>query len=552
MELFEQDIKKMLKSYSEITLEVPPDEKMGDYAFPCFQLSSKLKKSPVEIAKEIAEKLHPTRFIEHISAAGPYVNFFINKRILAEYTLTEIFRKKKRYGSKNKNSKMIVIDMSSPNIAKPFGIGHLRSTVIGNSLAKMFLFSGYDVHCVNHLGDWGTQFGKLIVAYKKWGVEKELEIHPIKHLLDLYVRFHKEAESDESLNEQGRQWFKKLEDKDPEATKLWELFREMSLVEFNNLYKLIDVEFDSYHGESYYNDKMQDVIDSFKPIAKESDGALVVELDDTPPLLLKKSDGATTYHTRDLAAAIYRLKEYSPEKVLYVVGTPQQLHFKQLFKALELNSFPADKFVHVNFGLIRFPEGKMSTRKGNIVLLEEVLDKSIELALKTIYEKNPGLENKKEVAKQVGIGAVKFGDLANDRIKDITFDWNKILDFEGETAPYIQYVHARCCSILSKSEVGPSDSIQWDSYEHESEFKLIKLLQKFPQSIEQSLKNYKPHILANYLSSLAQVYNEFYQHCPVISEMKHIQKARILLVDSVRQIIETGLGLLGIQAPEKM
>lgn len=554
---FEEEIKKLLKDYSkDVVLEVPPDPKLGDYAFPCFSLAKSMKKSPVEIAKEIASKLKPSKSIEKIQAVGPYVNFFINNAKRAETILNDILKKKEKYGSstlgKGKNA---VIDFSAPNIAKPFGIGHLRSTVIGNALYKILSFLGYKCIGVNHLGDWGTQFGKLIVAYKKWGKEKELEKEPIKYLYNLYVKFHKEAEKNEKFNDDARTWFKKLEDGDSEATELWELFKQVSLDEFKKYYDKLEIKFDSYAGESFYNKMLDKTVKEVKSKVKTeiSEDALIVNLEEykMPPLILKKKDKATTYATRDLAAAFYRLKEYKPVKILYVVGTPQQLHFNQLFKVLELMGKKRELFEHVNFGMISFKEGKMSTRIGNIILLEEVIDKATSLAKKIIEEKNPKLEKKERVAEQVGIGAIIFGDLRNDRIKDVIFDWDKVLSFEGETAPYVQYTHARCCSVTRKAKKMP-ETVDFNFLKEEEEFAVVRLLERFSKIVEDSAAHYKLHILAGYLIELAQTFNNFYQKHTIISMEEGYTEARLVLTNSVKTVLKTGLGLLGIQSPEEM
>jgi arginyl-tRNA synthetase len=545
-------------------LTVPPHEEFGDYSLPCFTLGAAMSadsSDPKDIAEKIKEELKLLAFISKVETVGPYVNFFLNNRIVAEETLRRIFREKDDYGRQNiGKGKKIVIDFSSPNIAKPFGIGHLRSTVIGNSLYKIFASLGYTPIGVNHLGDWGTQFGKLIVAYKKWGKKSEQRKDPVKYLLHLYVRFHKEAQHDVALDDLARGEFKKLEEGNKESLKLWQFFRDISLREFQKMYHLLNVVFDSYHGEAFYNSMLDDTIKAVqrKGLATISEGALVVNLDayGMPPLLLRKSDGTTTYHTRDLAAAFYRLNHYRPEKILYVVGTEQQLHFRQLFKVLELLGKHHEKFVHVNFGLFRFPEGKMSTRKGNIIFLEDVLDKAIALAASIIDEKNPKLRNKKAVARMVGVGAIIFADLSTDRIRDVEFDWNKMLSFEGETAPYIQYTHARACAILRKAQrekkVTVTSDVTFETFNVAEEVAVIKMLYQFPETIVTAAKSYKPHHIAHYVIQLAQAFNEFYHKCPIISDQRHIMNARLLLVDSVRQVLRNGLHLLGIEAPEEM
>jgi len=554
---FEEEIKGLLNDYQkEIILEVPPDPTLGDFAFPCFSLAKEMRKSPVEIAKEIAAKIKPTGNIEAIKAEGPYINFFVNKAKRAKDVLTAIRNKKAKYGSSGiGKGKKIVIDFSSPNIAKPFGIGHLRSTIIGNSLYKVYSFLGYKCIGINHLGDWGTQFGKLIVAYKRWGREEELEKEPIKYLFGLYVRFHKEAENDEKLDDEARSWFKKLEDGDKEATQLWETFRQLSLDEFKRHYDKLEIRFDSYKGEASYNKILDKTVEEIKSKIRTeiSEDALIVNLKehDMPPLMLKKSDEASTYATRELAAVLYRIKKYKPEKILYVVGSPQQLHFNQVFKTLELMGYKREMFEHINFGLISFKEEKMSTRKGNIIFLEEVLDKAVALAKKTIEEKNPELEKKERVAEEIGIGAIIFGDLRNDRIRDIIFDWDKLLSFEGETGPYIQYTHARCCSVLRKAKKLPKNA-DFKFLVEPEEIEVIRLLEDFPKTIKNSALNNKPHIIANYLIQLCQQFNNFYQKHTIISMDNEFSDARVILTDCVRTVLKTGLELLGIKAPEEM
>ncbi len=543
------DVKK-----AESLITIPPNPKMGDYAFPCFTLG----KNPKEEAEKLKKKIEKIDFIKKIEVMGPYLNFYLDKSILAKVVLGEIYKKRKNYGKENiGRNKTIVLDYSAPNIAKPFGIGHLRSTVIGNCLKNVYEFLGYKTIGVNHLGDWGTQFGKLIVAYKKWGEESKLEENPIKYLLKLYVKFHKEAEDDDSLVDQGREEFSKLEQGDKTNLLLWEKFRELSLDDFNRIYQILGVKFDSNKGEAFYMPLVEKTIEQLKEKVKieESEGAQVVKLGDKmPPVLIIKSNGATTYHTRDIAAVFYRLQKYRPEKIVYVVGQEQKLHFRQLFALLEKAGF-SDRFIHVDFGLFRFPEGKMSTRKGQVIFLEEVLQKSVDLALKIIEEKNPDLENKKGVAQMIGVGAIIFADLSNDRTRNIDFDWDRMLSFEGETAPYVQYTHARACSILRKAVhegLKSFEHIKYDLLIDEKEISLVSHLYDFSDVLETVLRTYKPHHLAQYLIKLAQLFNEFYHSCQVISDGRDLSKARLLLVDCVRQVLENGLGLLGIKAPQEM
>ncbi|MBW3000014.1 arginine--tRNA ligase, partial [Candidatus Woesearchaeota archaeon] len=527
---FSDEIIKILKPHvkAKIELEAPPNPDMGDFAFPCFEIAKQLKKKPNEVAQELAKKVKLSKTITKVEVMGPYLNFFLNKAKQSEVLFKQIQKEKEKYGAGNEGrGKTIAIDFSSPNIAKPFGIGHLRSTVIGNSLYKIFSFLGYKCVGVNHLGDWGTQFGKLIVAYKNWGKEKELQKNPINHLLSIYVKFHDEAEINEKLNDEAREWFSKLEQGDKEALQLWELFKELSLEEFNKHYKRMDIHFDSFAGEAFYIKMLDSTVEKIKKKIKTeiSEGALVVNLEKykIPPLMLRKSDGATTYATRDMAAALYRLKEYKADKLLYVVGADQKLHFTQLFNVLEMMGIKKEKLVHADFGMMKFAEGKMSTRKGNIIFLEEVLDRAVELARKIIKEKNPNLENKEEVAEIVGIGAVIFGDLSNDRVKDITFNWDKMLSFEGETAPYIQYTYARCCSLLRKSEKKLITQVEYSLLREKIEHQLINLLQNFPAAVQNSASHYKPSIIARYLLDLSLAFNSFYQSCPILQEKENLR-----------------------------
>lgn len=444
-------------------LEVPPEPGLGEYAFPCFLLARSWKKSPRAIAAELAERIQPADELAKVQNVGPYLNFHLQRTRLLDRLLPEISRQRTAYGQIQEGAgRTVVIDYSAPNIAKPFGIGHLRSTVIGNALYRLYANQGFRVVGINHLGDWGTQFGKLIVAYQRWGERDSLEKDPVNYLYRLYVLFHQKAEEEPQLEEEARQWFLNLERQEEEATRIWEHFRALSLEEFQRLYHFLGITFDAYQGESFYNSLLEQTIQlvSEKGLVKESEGALLVDLEShgLPPCLLRKKDGATLYITRDLAAAIYRYERYNFHKLLYVVGAEQTLHFQQLFKILELLGFSwAGDCWHIPFGLIHFQDGRMSTREGRTIFLEDVLQRAIELARVIIMEKNPNLADKEKAARLVGLGAVIFGDLINDRIKDIEFDWDKVLDFSGETAPYIQYAHARICSILRKAAPAESD-----------------------------------------------------------------------------------------------
>lgn len=551
------DTISMDKQQIAADLETPPNPEMGDFAFPCFKMAKELKNAPAKIATELAAKLPLGTLFSRIEASGPYVNFFCKRETLAMLTVDEVLTAKEAYGKlKTGDGKTIVIDYSAPNIAKPFGIGHLRSTVIGNSLYRLHEALGYRCVGINHLGDWGTQFGKLIVAYQKWGDDAKLEQDPITYLYELYVRFHREAEATSELEEEARSWFKRLEDGDNQARALWQHFRDLSLTEFRRIYDILGVHFDSYQGESFYNEMLDDTVREIeeKGLTQISDGALIVDLADEgmPPCLLRKQDGATLYATRDLCAAIFRQQMYNFEKMLYVVGADQGLHFQQVFSVLEkLGHKWSTRCVHVPFGLIRFKEGKMSTRQGTLVFLEDVLTRATELAEKIIEEKNPALKNKDEVARQVGIGAVIFGDLSNDRIKNIEFDWDKVLDFSGETAPYIQYSHARICSILRKAEHWPApyDAALLTTDEEQA---VVGTLARFSDAIARGAMTYKPSVVARYLVDLAAVFNRFYHQCPVLNAPNEVRDARLALVEAVRQVLVNGLTLLGIAAPEEM
>lgn len=565
MNKFVQEIIEIIKSKIEFPpekiealIEVPPEEKFGDYAFPCHILSKELKKPPQEIASKLSSELKPKELIEQIYPIGPYINFKVNREKFAEYVLQEIFEKDLDYGSDTQGKgKTIVMDYSHPNIAKPFGIGHLRSTVIGNALYNIFKKLGYEAIRINHLGDWGTQFGKVITAYKMWGEEKELSSDPIATLYDLYVRFHQEAEGKPELEEEARKWFKKLEDGDKEALELWEKFKNFSLDEFNRIYKMLDISFDSYAGESFYNQFIEKTIDKMKKmgLTEMSQDALIVNLEKygMPPCLIRKKDEASLYATRDICAAIYRYETYHFHKALYVVGSAQKLYFQQLFKVLELMGYAwAKDLVHVDFGWVKFKQVMMSTRKGNIVLLEDVLNRSIDLALKIIKEKNPELENKEKVAFDVGIGAVIFANLFTRRNKDIDFDWDKVLNFEGETGPYVQYTHARLCSLIRKYGQPIEKVVDFKSLSTGEEHMLLKRLEDFPRRIKNAAREYEPASICSYLLELSALFNRFYQKERIITENTESTKARMLLVKAVQTVIKSGLSILGIKSPEKM
>ncbi|WIY63124.1 arginine--tRNA ligase [Bacillus arachidis] len=543
-------------SLEQITdlIETPKQDEFGDAAFPCFMLAKQYKKAPAIIAKEIAENLNDS-FFTKVEAVGPYVNVFFNRHIVSGDVLKTILVEKEEYGQGYfGREKTVVIDYSSPNIAKPFSMGHLRSTMIGNSLKHIAEKCGYEVVGINYIGDWGTQFGKLITAYKKWGNEELVKEDPIRELFKLYVQFHEEVKEKPELEEEGRAWFKKLEDGDEEAVFLWNWFRHESLKEFSRIYELLGVEFTNFQGEAFYNDKMDDFVEILeeKGLLEESDGAQVVNLEkeNMPPCLIKKSDGATLYATRDLTAALYRQNTYAFDKALYVVGAEQSLHFTQFFTVLKKLDYNwVDGMAHVPFGLILKDGKKMSTRKGKVVLLEEVLEEAITLAEQNIEEKNPNLKQKEEVAKQVGVGAVIFHDLKNERMHNIEFSLEKMLKFEGETGPYVQYTHARACSILRKENA----EFEIESFELSDDYSwsTIKLLNRFPEVIETAFSKNEPSHIAKYLLDVAQAFNKYYGNVRILEDNEE-KESRLALAYTVTIVLKEGLRLLGMGAPEEM
>ena len=554
--LFEALNHEMQVNELEMLIEKPKNQLHGDLAFPCFALAKVKRKSPNSIAQELSGKIQSAIF-EKVEVAGAYLNIFLNKRLVSEDIITEIIEQKENYGALNiGNNRHVTIDMSSPNIAKPFSMGHLRSTVIGNALSFIVEKCGYRPIRINHIGDWGTQFGKLITAYKLWGEEEKVKRNPIKELLTLYIKFHDEAENDPELVEQGRSWFKKLEDGNEEALSLWQWFRDESLKEFSRIYELMNVQFDSFAGEAFYNDKMERVVQLLEEnqLLVESDQAQVVELSDEglPPCLIKKSDGATLYATRDLAAALYRKENYDFDLSLYVVGNEQSLHFKQLIAVLEKMGYHwAKNMVHIPFGMMLKDGKKMSTRKGKVVLLEEVLTESISMARHNIEEKNPNLTNKNAVAKQVGVGAVMFHDLKNFRMNDIEFSLEEMLRFEGETGPYVQYTYARACSILRKANWKVERAAQLSSASWEKEWKVVSMLTEFTNAIKRAYEQFDPSQIAKYIVDLAQAFNKYYGEVKILENGAQ-QQARLALVYSVTVVLKEGLRLLGIEAPEEM
>ncbi|WP_024417893.1 arginine--tRNA ligase [Streptococcus suis] len=536
-------------------LEKPKSSEMGDIAFPAFSLAKVERKAPQAIAADIVEKLDTTGF-ENVVATGPYVNFFLDKATISHQVLTDVITEKDQYGKLNiGQGRNVTIDMSSPNIAKPFSVGHLRSTVIGDALANIHEKLGYKPIRINHLGDWGKQFGMLIVAYKLWGDKAAVEADPISELLKLYVRINAEAEEKPELDEEARQWFKKLEDGDPEAHELWQWFRDESLVEFNRIYDKLDVTFDSYNGEAFYNDKMDEGIQILeeKGLLQESKGARIVDLEsyNLPPALIMKTDGATLYITRDMATAMYRKRTYDFVKSIYVVGQEQINHFKQLKAVLKEMDFDwSDDMTHVTFGLVTKDKKKLSTRKGNIILLEPTLDEAISRALTQIEAKNPDLENKEEVAHAVGVGAVKFYDLKTDRDNGYDFDLEAMVSFEGETGPYVQYAYARIQSILRKANFVPSAENDYKLADAES-WDIIKHIQNFSNVVERAGDKFDPSLIAKYAINLAQAFNKYYAHTRILDESPE-RDSRLALAYTTGLVLKEALRLLGVKAPEKM
>ena len=558
-QLIASELAKVIDSLDQTAisnlLEQPKSSDLGDIAFPAFSLAKVERKAPQAIAADIAEKIDPSHF-EKVVATGPYVNFFLNKAKISDQVIKEVIKEGADYGQQNEgNGGNITIDLSSPNIAKPFSVGHLRSTVIGDALSNIFRKMGYNTIKINHLGDWGKQFGLLMVAYKKWGNKEAVEANPIDELLQLYVRINAEIENDPALDEEGRLWFKKLEDGDPEATELWQWFRDESLVEFNRIYELLGVEFDSLNGEAFYNDKMDEAVKILedKGLLKESKGASIVDLDDVnlPPAMIKKSDGATLYITRDIATAMYRARTYNFVKNVYVVGQEQSNHFRQLKAVLKKMGFDwSDDMIHVDFGLVTKNRQKLSTRKGNIILLEPTLQEAISRAKAQIEEKNPNLENKEAVAHAVGVGAVKFYDLKTDRRNGYDFDLEAMVSFEGETGPYVQYAYARIQSILRKADFKPSLDANYNLNDAES-WEIIKLLQDFARVVKRAADNFEPSLIAKYAISLAQAFNKYYAHTRILDETPE-RDSRLALSYTTAVVLKEALRMLGVEAPEKM
>lgn len=543
--------KNLLAEY----LEVPPELGMGDYALPCFKLSKTMRLSPIAIAAKLESEFVPDDVISECKAEKGYLNFKINRNNFAKEVIDKILSEREFYGSGNfGNGKTICIDYSSINIAKPFHIGHLSTTVIGSALCKIYKFCGYNVVGINHLGDYGTQFGKLIVAFKNWSSLEKVTEGRLEELSRIYVKFHEEAKIHPELEDEARHYFKLIEDGDAESNKLFELFKKITLEEVDKIYKLLNVSFDSYAGESFYNDKMAPVVSELqqKGLLVESNGAKVVNLDeyDMPPCLILKSDGSTLYATRDIAAAIYRKNTYDFYKCLYVVAYQQNLHFKQFFKVLDLMGKDwAKDLVHVAYGMVSLESGSMSTREGKVVLLQDVLDKTIKKAQRVIEEKNPNLVGKEEIAKKVGTGAVIFSALCNNKIKDIVFSYDRILSFEGETCPYVQYTVARCNSVIKKCGIGGAYAIP---EMNSDEYALISVLGKFADAVKSAGEKYEPSIVTRYALELATAFNKFYISCKIACEDENLKNFRLALTDCVKTVLTNALTLLGIDTVEEM
>ena len=561
---FKDEVKKIILGFDtglteeEISdlIEIPPNSEMGDYAFPVFKLAKTFRKAPNLIAEELAKKEFNNENIKKIANVGPYVNFFVDNSKLVESVLTEAV--KDDFGSSHIGvGKNVVLDFSSTNIAKPFHIGHLRSTVIGNAIRNIMKHQGFNTTGVNYIGDYGTQFGMMISAYLKWGDEDKINADPIKELLNLYVKYNKVAKEDEAYMDEARDWFDKLEKKDPTAVKLWSWFREISLKEFQRVYDLLGVKFDNFNGESFHSQFIGDALEAIdkKNLLEESDGAMIINLDDEnlPPVLIKKSNGSSTYLTRDIATAMYRKKTYDFYKNVYVVASQQKLHFEQLRAVLKKMGFDWwNDCEHVSFGMVSMKDGSMKTREGKVIFLEDVLNRAIDKTKSIIEERNPNLEHKEEVAKQVGVGAVIFQDLFNNRIKDYTFDWDQVLNFDGETGPYTQYTFSRSCSILDKGEFELKDNSKFDLLVDDTEIDIVKHLSKFEEVLLNATEKYEPSFLTRYTVELAKLFNKFYANCPINTAEDELKYQRLYLTYSVNKCLKLSLSLLGIEAPVRM
>ena len=559
IDILAENLTELKKEDIAEALEVPKKADMGDYAFPCFRLAKIYRKAPNLIAQDLKEKIDAGSYeiFSKIENVGGYINFFFDKEQFAKQIVDTI--SEENFGSSDiGEGKTICIDYSSPNVAKNFHVGHLRTTIIGNSLYKIYSKLGYHVERINHLGDWGTQFGKLIVAYKNWGSKEEVEKNGIAELMKIYVKFHQEAEKDDSLNDQAREWFVKMEQGDEEALSIWQWFKDISLIEYKRIYKLLGMDFDHFTGESFYRDKTQGVVDQLneKNLLVESEGAHIVPLDDynMAPCLITKKDGSSIYATRDLAALFYRKNTYNFDKCIYVTGLEQKLHFAQVFKVIELLGYDWYKdLVHVPYGLVSMEGGKLSTRNGNVIYAEEILHESINKIYEIIEEKNPDLPDKETVARQVGIGAILFNDLYNQRIKDVVFNWDKILNFDGETGPYVQYTYARCASVFRKvGDVQIPDEIDYSVLTDDVTMNLLKDITRFPGIVKDAADKFEPFMIARFAVSVAQHFNKFYHDCQINVKEENVKMARLKVVQMTMKVIKDALELLGIECPEQM
>lgn len=559
--ILDEKIEELDRTKIDEMLEVPPSYDLGDFAFPVFSLAKIYRKNPAIIASELAEEIE-SKYFEKVENKNAYINFYINKNIFAEEILKESIEKKEDFGKTDEGKgENVCVEYSSTNIAKPFHIGHIRSTVIGDSLKRIYDFLGYNTIAINYLGDYGTQFGMLICAYKKWGDRDAINENPIPELFKLYVKINQVVDENPEVKEECREWFKKLEENDEEAVELWKWFREVSLKEFNRVYDILDVHFDSYNGESYYSDKLQGVIKELRErnVMEESQGAEIINLEkyNLPPAIIVKSDGTSIYLTRDIAAAKDRHETYKPYVSIYVVGAQQSLHFKQLKATLKEAKYDFyDEIVHVPFGMVSLEDGTLSTRRGKVVYLEDVLNKAIGKVMDILdeREKTSGqkIENKEELAQTIGVGAIKFQELFNGRIKDYVFDWDKTLSFEGETGPYVQYVHARICSLLEKGNFSLDNKFDASLLTEETEVDIIRSLYNYNQVVKDAAEKYEPYFITRYVVELAKNFNKFYNQTQILVEDEELRNTRLMLCYTVKNVIASGLNLLGIKAPEKM
>ena len=540
------------------TIEQPSNAQMGHFAYPCFRLAKTMRKAPPAIASEIAEKLKGEAlpdWLDNVEAAGGYINFYLNKPAFADRVLSAVRRQDKNYGAANVGAgKVVTIDYSSPNTAKHFHVGHLGSTVIGHALYNILKFLGYEVISINYIGDWGTSFGKLLTAYMRWGSKEEINELGINGLTALYVRFHEEAENDPALEDEAREWVVKMENNDSESIEIWKWMCAVSMREYNKTYERLGISFDSYRGESYYNDKMDATVEELreKGLLVESDGAQLVDLEEykMPPCLILRRDGGTLYATRDITAAKDRYNTYRFDKSLYVVASEQNLYFSQIFKVVELMGYPwAKDMAHINYGMYSFESGRLSTRKGQVIKMVDLINESVAKTLEIINEKSPNLDNKEKIAEQVGVGAVIFNAMYNNRIKDVSFSWERMLNFEGETGPYVQYTHARACSVLEKA--GSQVVTVSHHLTDDESFEVLRLLYNFPERVVEAADKYEPFIISRHLVALAQAFNKFYNTHQILTG-DETQASRLALVSAVKTTIENGLKLLGISAPKKM